>query len=178
MVDGICISGGEPTIQKGLDEFIKKCKEIGVKVKLDTNGSRPEIVEDLLKKQLLDYIAMDIKLPLEDYPKIVNRETDPAKLQKSIDLIKKYGNGVNQNGKFYKIDYEFRTTVMKDFHDHETIEKIMKLVGDSPYYLQNFEDSEFVFNHDLHGFTDTELKELEKWVQTKSAKAHVRGLKS
>src|SRR5574344_258707 len=88
LVDGICISGGEPTIQKGLDEFIKKCKEIGVKVKLDTNGSRPEIVEDLLKKQLLDYIAMDIKLPLEDYPKIVNRETDPAKLQKAIDLIK------------------------------------------------------------------------------------------
>ena len=61
LIDGICISGGEPTIQKGLKEFIQKVKEIGIKVKLDTNGSNPDVLEDLLKENLLDYVAMDIK---------------------------------------------------------------------------------------------------------------------
>lgn len=179
LVDGICISGGEPTIHSGLTEFAKKCKKIGVKVKLDTNGVNPKRVREMLEARVLDYIAMDIKLPLKNYEDVTCTWADPEILQETIDLIKEYGRGVKQkDGSIYKIEYEFRTTVMKEFHDKKTISRIMEeLDDDSHYYLQNFEDSEYVFDHSLHGFTDEELMELDKWMKSKHKLASVRGLK-
>lgn len=178
LVDGICISGGEPTIQPGLTEFAQKCKDLGVKVKLDTNGVNPSRVEEMLKAEVLDYIAMDIKLPLNNYEDVICTWADPDVLHKTINLIKKYGRGVKQNGHTYKIDYEFRTTIMKEFHDKKTISRIMEeLDDDSHYYLQNFEDSEYVFDHTLHGFSDYELRDLDKWMKEKHKLASVRGLK-
>lgn len=179
LIDGICISGGEPTIQKGLTEFAKKCKDIGVKVKLDTNGVNPGRVREMLEAQALDYIAMDIKLPLKNYEDVICTWADPEILQQTIDVIKQYGRGVKQaDGSIYQIEYEFRTTIMKEFHDKKTISRIMEeLDDDSHYYLQNFEDSEYVFDHSLHGFSDDELMELDKWMKTKHKLASVRGLK-
>lgn len=167
LIDGICISGGEPTIQRGLTEFAKKCKDVGVKVKLDTNGVNPGRVREMLEAKVLDYIAMDIKLPLYNYEDVICTWADPGVLQQTIDLIKEYGRGVKQeDGTIYKIDYEFRTTIMKEFHDKKTISRIMEeLDDDSHYYLQNFEDSEYVFDHSLHGFSDEELMDLEQWVK-------------
>jgi len=210
LVDGICISGGEPTLQHGLTEFARRCKEVGVRVKLDTNGTSPRVVREMLEAQVLDYIAMDVKMPFETYSKIVNGMADAEVLQETINLIKEYGRGIEvekilyENSyareaadakndsnseksekksagtekELYKIDYEFRTTIMKEFHDKKTIEEILKIVGpDSPYYLQNFEDSDYVFDHSLNGFSDDELKELDTWIKTKHKHASVRGLK-
>ena len=194
LVDGICISGGEPTMQADLPEFAKKCKEIGMKVKLDTNGTNPQMVQKMLEDESLDYIAMDVKMPFKQYSQIVRAPAFEGMLQETIRIIKKYGKGVKvkgeapynesgggdrkKDGHIYKIDYEFRTTIMKEFHDKKTILEILEIVGpDAPYYLQNFEDSDYVFDHSLNGFTDDELKELDAWIKTKHKKAGVRGLK-
>lgn len=178
LVDGICISGGEPTMQPDLPEFARKCKEIGVKVKLDTNGTNPQMVQKMLEDESLDYIAMDVKMPFKQYSQIVRAPAFEGMLEETIRIIKKYGKGVRQNEHIYKIDYEFRTTIMKEFHDKKTILEILEIVGpEAPYYLQNFEDSDFVFDHSLTGFTDDELKEWDAWIKTKHKNAGVRGLK-
>ena len=166
MIDGICISGGEPTLQKDLKDFIKKVKEIGVLVKLDTNGSNPKVVKDLLDENLLDYIAMDIKLPFSRYDKIAGIKVNTDNLKESIDLIKNS-----------KVEHEFRTTIIKEFHTMKDIEEIISYVGDSNYYIQNFVDSDYVLQAGLHGFTDEEFGELDKKLNEKYSNAHVRGLK-
>ena len=101
-LEGIVISGGEPTIQRGLIEFIRKVKELNYKVKLDTNGSNPKVIKQLLDENLVDYIAMDIKNDLEDYESVTDCKVNIKAIKESIDLISKS-----------KIDYEFRTTIMK-----------------------------------------------------------------
>ena len=150
-LEGIVISGGEPTIQKDLDKFIRKVKELGYKVKLDTNGSNPVILKRLLDENLLDYVAMDIKNTLDDYGKVSFVKTKKESLKESINLLKKS-----------KIDYEFRTTIFKEIHDINKIKDILKLVGNSKYYIQNFNLSENVKNKFLHGFSKEELKEIKE----------------
>jgi pyruvate formate lyase activating enzyme len=114
-LDGVCITGGEPTIHKDLPGFIKKIKELGFSVKLDTNGSNPEMLKKLIGEKLIDYIAMDIKGPLQ-IPK------------KSVEIIKNSG-----------IDYEFRTTIVPALHKKEDIIKIAKEISPAKkYFLQQF----------------------------------------
>lgn len=128
LLDGVCITGGEPTIQKGLEEFAKKIKDMGFLVKVDTNGSNPEILKKLIEKKLVDYIAMDIKAPLEKYEKIIKVTVDLEKIQESIDLIRKS-----------YIDYEFRTTVVPKFFDEKDATVIGNwLKGSKNYYIQQF----------------------------------------
>lgn len=125
-LDGVVITGGEPCLQKDLPEFIKQVKELGFAVKLDTNGSFPEMLEKVLPD--LDYVAMDIKAPLEKYPQIVNVDVDTSKILKSIEILKNGG-----------VDYEFRTTVVKSQLSFEDFEKIGQLIQGAPrYYLQKF----------------------------------------
>lgn len=126
-LDGVCITGGEPTLHKDLPDFIKKIKELGFAVKLDTNGSHPEILEKLIAEKLLDYIAMDIKAPADKYNEIAGG-AGIDKIKKSVELIKNSG-----------IDYEFRTTVVPKFHKKEDIVKIAEwLKGSKKYFLQQF----------------------------------------
>lgn len=128
LVDGVCITGGEPTIHKELPLFIKKIKDSGFLVKLDTNGSNPEMVEHLIKNKLLDYIAMDIKAPLEKYSEVVKVNVDIEKIKRSISLLMNSG-----------IEYEFRTTVIPKFHKKEDLLKIAETIkGAKRYYLQQF----------------------------------------
>jgi len=128
LLDGVCITGGEPTIQKGLEEFAKKIKDIGFLVKIDTNGSNPEVLKKLIKRKLVDYIAMDVKAPLEKYGKIIKGSVDLEKIQESIDLIKKSN-----------IEYEFRTTVVPKFFNEKDALAIGKwLKGSKNYYIQQF----------------------------------------
>ena len=128
-LDGVVITGGEPTLQKDLKLFIEKIKSLGFLVKLDTNGSNPNIVEDLIKNNLVDYIAMDIKAPLNKYSSIINKDIDTDKIEKSIEIIMQSG-----------IDYEFRTTVLKSQISREDFNEIGKLIkGAKKYYLQKFE---------------------------------------
>lgn len=131
-LDGVVITGGEPCLQKDLPEFIKQVKELGFAVKLDTNGSFPEMLEKVLPD--LDYVAMDIKAPLEKYSQIVNVDVDNLKILKSIEVLKNGG-----------VDYEFRTTVVKSQLSFEDFEKIGQLIQGAPrYYLQRFEASKIL----------------------------------
>jgi pyruvate formate lyase activating enzyme len=127
-LDAVCITGGEPTIQDDLVDFIKKIKEKGLAVKLDTNGSNPKILEEILKEKIVDYVAMDIKAPINRYKEISGENINTENIKKSVELIKKSG-----------VDYEFRTTVIPGFHGAGDFEQIGEwLSGASKYYLQQF----------------------------------------
>jgi len=132
-IDGICISGGEPTLHKdkGLTEFIKKIKEMGFLVKLDTNGTDPEYIKDLIQHDLVDFIAMDIKASLDEqsYIKAANVKVPINSIKRTVKLL--------MEG---RTDYEFRTTVVPKLIDMAAIESIAKsLKGAKSYCLQQFE---------------------------------------
>ncbi|NOZ58382.1 MAG: anaerobic ribonucleoside-triphosphate reductase activating protein [Euryarchaeota archaeon] len=131
-LDGVCITGGEPTLHRDLPELCKAIKQLGLKVKLDTNGSNPEMLRFLIEEKLVDYIAMDVKAPLrrEDYSRIAGVELNGGlrRIQESIDVIITSG-----------IDHEFRTTVIKGVHREEEVEAIARsLQGARRYVLQKF----------------------------------------
>lgn len=135
ILDGVCITGGEPTLQPDLEEFIRKIKALELKVKLDTNGYRPEILMDLCKQGLIDYVAMDIKGTPEQYEEITGvKPWDFNKIQASIYFL--------MSG---EVPYEFRTTVVREFHSLEDLLEISGWIsGARAYYLQNYQDSEQV----------------------------------
>ena len=149
VVDAVTISGGEPTLQKNLKEMIQEIKELGYLVKLDTNGTHPEVVKDLLDSKLLDYIAMDIKNSEEKYPLTAGRMIDMGKIKESINLIINSG-----------IDYEFRTTLIKEHHRKEDMEGILDLIrGAKRYRLQKFVDHGTCIESGLHEVETNEAKE-------------------
>lgn len=126
LLEGVCLTGGEPTINKDLPEFIRKVKKLGFLVKLDTNGSNPEMLKKLIDKNLIDYVAMDVKLPKEKYFKILGQ--NPKKIEESIKILKEN-----------KIDYEFRSTILPAVHPEEDVVKMAKWIRNAKiYYLQQF----------------------------------------
>ncbi|MCM8808938.1 MAG: anaerobic ribonucleoside-triphosphate reductase activating protein [Candidatus Omnitrophica bacterium] len=153
-LEGVCITGGEPTIHEDIKDFIKKIKDMGYKVKIDTNGSNPEIIEGLLKENLIDYISLDLKGPLEKYKIITGVEIETDKILKSIELIKNS-----------EIDYEIRTTVVKKQILFEDFEKIGEIIeGCKKYYLQKFIPSKHV-NEDFikeQTYTDDEFHRIKE----------------
>ena len=157
MLDGVVISGGEPTIWDDLIPFIKKIREYGFKVKLDTNGYRPEVLKEIIDNKLVDYIAMDIKAIFNEYFKVIKKDIDTDKLLESIELIKKSN-----------IDHEFRTTIIKGIHTIEDLEKMIDLVDGDPYYLQNFRMEDTVKAKKMEGFTEEELKNIKEYFKGKS----------
>jgi len=138
LLDGVCITGGEPLLQDGLETFIAKVREMGFLVKLDTNGAFPEELGALLGRSAIDYVAMDIKNSFEKYPMTVGiSEFDPTPVFESAKIL--------MSG---TVPYEFRTTLVRAFHTEEDIIKIgLAVAGAENYFLQNFEDS-----GDLVGF--------------------------
>ncbi len=116
-LDGIVITGGEPTLQPDLSEFCSKLKQLGYLVKLDTNGTNPSVVENLLKQKLVDFIAMDIKAPFEKYAAVCQRPVDTEKVKQTMALIKQYN-----------IPHQYRTTYYKEVLNDEDIAKIQALV--------------------------------------------------
>ena len=151
ILDGVVISGGEPTIWDDLIPFIKKVKEFKLDIKLDTNGYNPTMLKEILDNNLVDYIAMDIKAIPDKYMKVINKKIDFNKILESIDLIKKSN-----------IKYEFRTTIMKGVHDKKDIIKILKLIGDSKLYLQNFQYTDVVKDKKIKSFSRDELLKLKE----------------
>ncbi|MEZ0337931.1 MAG: anaerobic ribonucleoside-triphosphate reductase activating protein [Aquificaceae bacterium] len=128
MLEGVVITGGEPTIQKGLEKFIERVKALGYSVKLDTNGSKPQVIKELIDKGLVDYIAMDVKAPLYKYEEVCGVKVDTERILESIELIKSSS-----------VDYEFRTTVVREQLTPEDIRAIGELIrGSKRYYLQKF----------------------------------------
>jgi len=123
-LEGVVITGGEPTLQKGLADFIMQIKEMGFAVKLDTNGSQPEVLSSLFELNLLDYIAMDIKSSLDKYSRVSGVFCDTRKIQESINLIIKSG-----------VPYQFRTTLIKEFCSQKDLCDIRLLIKKADHYV-------------------------------------------
>lgn len=137
-LEGCVITGGEPTIYDQLVGFCQKVKKIGYKIKLDTNGSNPKILETLIEKKLIDYVAMDIKAPKEKYLSLIGLENLDSKLlkEKILNNIEKSIHILKKN----KVDFEFRTTVVPQLLTEEDILKITDWIGPAKkYFLQNFQ---------------------------------------
>jgi len=128
LLEAVTITGGEPLLYSEFPEFIKKIKNLGYLVKVDTNGTKPGLLKKIIDLKLVDYIAMDIKAPLEKYEEVVKAKVDLEKIKNSVKLIIDSG-----------LDYEFRSTVVPDLHSEKDIENMAKLVkGAKMYFLQNF----------------------------------------
>jgi len=129
-LDGVCITGGEPTLQSDLVEFMTRIKELGFAVKLDSNGTRPDILKIVIDKKIVDYLAMDIKSDLINYEKVCQTKVDLERIKTSVDLIKNSG-----------VNYEFRTTVVPGLHQEKDFKEIVKwLSGGRRYVLQRYQD--------------------------------------
>lgn len=166
LLDGVVITGGEPTIQSDLKDFIKEIRALGYKVKLDTNGSTPKVLEDLLKEKLLDYVAMDIKTVFTQYESITKINGSVDNVKKSIDILK------NSN-----IPHEFRMTIIKNRHSIKDIIAVCEYVGpNDKLYLQNFEDSDSVRDKTLESFTKSELTIIQELLQVVFPNVTVRGI--
>jgi pyruvate formate lyase activating enzyme len=167
ILEGVCITGGEPTLQSGLEDFIKEIKELGYLIKLDTNGYKPDVLKNLVSKNLLDYVAMDIKAGRDNYAcstgiphiNLKNIEESAAFLQSQ------------------SVPYEFRTTVVKGIHSQEDFYDIGQwLSGPSTYYLQNYVDSDQVLSHGLQSFTKEELENFLSIVKPFIPNVYLRGI--
>lgn len=152
LLDGVAITGGEPLLQADIKQFISKIKSLGFSVKLDTNGSYPDKLKDLVNSGLIDYVAMDVKNSPSKYSETVDiNDFDYQKVKESIDFLK---SGI--------VDYEFRTTVVAEFHDVSDIEEIAKEIsGAKRYYLQNFVDSGNLIGENLHPHSKDVLEEMK-----------------
>ena len=149
MLDGVVITGGEPLLNKDIKSFIKKVKEIGYLIKLDTNGSFPSLLKELIDESLVDYVAMDIKNDLSSYSKTIgvsNYNTDDV--VKSINLLKEG-----------RVDYEFRTTVVEELHNLSNFEKIIPLITPCKrYFLQSFVASKDTISKNLNPPSSADMK--------------------
>ena len=152
LIDSVCISGGEPTFHKDLPAFISRIKNLGLLVKLDTNGTNLEMLKFLVENKLIDYIAMDIKNSLENYSLTTARDINTNTIKESINYIMNCG-----------IEYEFRTTLVKEFHSEDDIQKISKLISNAKkYYLQKFQDNENCIQKNLN---PVEKNEANKYLE-------------
>lgn len=166
ILDGVCITGGEPLLQKDIFEFCKKIKDIGLLIKLDTNGSRPKELDDLIQAELIDYIAMDIKNSLALYANTCGISEFPQGVSDSVDIIMSCG-----------IDYEFRTTVVRELHSKESIKELCEWIsGAKKYYLQAFKDSGDLIESGYSSYTEPELDELLNIAKIYIPHAQLRGV--
>lgn len=180
VLEGVCITGGEPSIQKDLPEFIAKIRSHGLNVKLDTNGSNPEILENLLNKNLLDMVAMDIKSSKAGYPEAIGIPGyDITNVCKSVDILKSSG-----------IPYEFRTTVVRELHNREVFSDIAEwLKGCQAYFLQQFIPGErmivdmlpeerrtYRYPNGLSAYSPEEMRQICSYLNELGIPAKLRGI--
>lgn len=168
ILDGVCITGGEPTLMRDLPEFIGEIKALGYSVKLDTNGTRPRVLERLIDEGLVDYVAMDIKNSPEKYAYTVGlpENYDLTSIMESKDILMKG-----------KVDFEFRTTVAKPFHSEEDFIKIGEwLKGDEKYFLQQFKDSGDIIGQEISSFNESEMEKFLNLLLPFVPNAQLRGL--
>lgn len=169
VLSGVCISGGEPTLQPDLAGFIDKIRSLGYDVKLDTNGTMPDILRKLADEKLVNYIALDIKTGRKKYRELCNVDVDLESINESVELL--------LNGKFP--DYEFRTTVVAEYFDKEDATDIGKwLAGGRRYFLQNFVDTNtsFVGRGVLHGQTKEEIESYADILRKTISEVSLRGI--
>lgn len=166
ILDGVCISGGEPTLHQELPEFLSQIKHLGYDIKLDSNGSKPQVLQSLIEQRLVDYVAMDVKGPLTSYSRFCGGDfADTEAVSHSINLLKSN-----------RIPYEFRTTVAKGLHSREDILALGNLLEHSQtLYLQNFIPSNDVPDKTLQSFTLEELAQMKELLHPFIFHVHIRG---
>ena len=167
LLDGVAVTGGEPLMHREILEFIPKIRELGFAVKIDTNGSYPDILREILQRKLADYVAMDIKNSPEKYSMTIGCESfDLTPVKCSVEYLKS-GN----------IDYEFRTTAVKNFHSESDFVEIGQwLKGTKAYFIQQYKDSGDVIDNSLEGFSPDEMKKILSVVQPFLPVAALRGV--
>ena len=167
LLDGVCITGGEPTLQPDLITFITKIKHLGLLVKLDTNGYQPDVLKELLEQHLLDYVAMDIKNSKEKYAITTSLPNfDIERINASIHLL--------QNG---GIPYEFRTTVVKQLHSEEDMLKISEWIKHTPaYFLQSYKENEHVISPGFSAYSKEELLHIKNLILSNIPTVEIRGV--
>ncbi|RGU95731.1 anaerobic ribonucleoside-triphosphate reductase activating protein [Clostridium sp. AF15-17LB] len=167
VLDGVCVTGGEPLIQPDIEAFLRRIKEMGYAIKLDTNGSFPDKLKRLVDEKLVDYVAMDIKNSQESYGKTIGiQDYDIRNIHRSVQYLLSDA-----------VPYEFRTTVVLEFHQRSDFESIGRWIkGAQRYYLQQFVDSGDLIREGLHGYDkvimEQALEVVSKYVQA----AEIRGL--
>lgn len=167
VLEGVCVTGGEPTLQQDLADFLRRLKELGYLVKLDTNGSCPQVLEQLLQEGLLDYVAMDIKASPNNYAAAAGlKKIDFDRIRQSIRLL------MESN-----ISYEFRTTVVKGIHTLEEFEEIGRLLqGCHVYFLQGFRESESMVGQGCQAFSAQEMEKMAKLAEKYIDRVELRGV--
>ena len=167
VLDGICLTGGEPLLHKGAKSFIEKVKQLGLKVKLDTNGSNFKALKELIDEKLVDYVAMDIKNCPSKYALTIGLQNF------DLNEIEKSKNYLLEN----HVDYEFRTTVVKQFHSIDDFKEIGKWInGAKKYFLQNFEDHDSCIQEGLSAVSEEDLKKMKDQVEPYVEYVNIRGI--
>lgn len=167
ILEAVCISGGEPLLHRDLKEVITEIKAMGYKVKLDTNGSDPMQLRELIEQGLVDYVAMDVKNSWEGYCETAGiNSLDLSKINESIQILLQG-----------QVDYEFRCTIVKEFHDDERIKQIGEWIqGAEVIYLQNFEDREQVIQKGLHAHEPDTLRRFARILSDYVKRVEIRGI--
>jgi pyruvate formate lyase activating enzyme len=165
-LDGVCITGGEPLLQRNVEDYCKYLKDLGYLVKIDTNGSFPQKLEKLISKNLVDYVAMDLKSSKEGYAKAIGVDNfDISLIEQSVNILEDCS-----------IDHEFRTTLVKELHSEKEIHGIGSwLRKDQKLYLQHFEDKGSNIVKNLTGFNEKETKVIKDILKTYIAFVEIRG---
>ena len=166
LLDGICITGGEPLMQPDLEDFVLKLKQIGYEVKLDTNGYYPSILNKFIHQNLIDYIAMDIKAAPDNYPQICGTPLNLDYITRSIQIIRESG-----------LPYEFRTTLVKNLHTREDVIEIARLLqSQDNYIMQNFRATKRVGHKDLvlAAFESDEIQDFESILKENNISYSIR----
>lgn len=167
ILEGVAVTGGEPLLQKDIERFLYDIKDLGYKVKLDTNGSFPERLKDILSLGLADYVAVDIKNSKEKYAETVGiKSFDITPIEKTVELLLK-GN----------VDYEFRTTVVKHFHTAQSITELcLWIEGAKRYFLQGFVNSGELIDDSCEGLGKAQMNELLICAKKIIPSASLRGI--
>ena len=168
LVDAVCVTGGEPTLQPDLCDFLAKVRSMGYATKLDTNGLRPDVLKAVLDDKLVDYVAMDVKNSPEKYAHTVGvQNVDMGKILGSIQLLKDSG-----------IDFEFRTTLIKEFHTADDVQKIAYLVSGAPrYFMQKYNDNDGCIAHGYIPVPKADAESYKEYFAGKVGMVSLRGYK-
>lgn len=167
VLEGVCLTGGEPLLQPNVKDFLQEVKSLGYAVKLDTNGSFPEKLMELVELKLIDYVAMDVKNCKEKYSATAGTNVELSAVERSVDFL------MSQK----MIDFEFRTTVTATYHDEKSMEKLAEwIAGEEKYYLQQFVNSGDLIDGSTIGVDEETLKHYLEVVRKYLPNAQIRGV--
>ncbi len=167
LLDGVAVTGGEPTLNRDLGDFLARVKDMGFQTKLDTNGTHPDMLRDILARGLADYVAMDIKAGRDNYPAVTGTlRPGLAGVEESVSLLRESGTA-----------HEFRTTVVRELHsDADFADIAIWLAGEERYFLQAFKDSGDLITQTCSGCSKEEMEHFLSIVKVGVPSAAIRGM--